>query len=111
MNASTSKYRFLLIHAFSFPPGSQLSHRPFEGPKESRLPNYEQVKHVLDGIDWEQAKADLAADVWDNGRSADALRRSFEQSQHVALARDGDQVVGMARLLSSGASEPRELTQ
>jgi predicted GNAT family acetyltransferase len=30
------------------------------------------------------------------------LRRSFEQSQHVAFARDGDHVVGMARLLSDG---------
>jgi ribosomal protein S18 acetylase RimI-like enzyme len=56
----------------------------------------------LDGIDWEQAKADLAADEFDNGRSADALRRSFESSQHVAFARDGDRVVGMARMLSDG---------
>jgi predicted GNAT family acetyltransferase len=56
----------------------------------------------LDGIDWEQAKADLVADAFDNGRSADALRRSFEQSQHVAFARDGDRVVGMARVLSDG---------
>ena len=30
------------------------------------------------------------------------MRRSFEQSQHVAFARDGDRVVGMARLLSDG---------
>ena len=30
------------------------------------------------------------------------LRRSFECSQHVALACDGDRVVGMARLLSDG---------
>jgi len=30
------------------------------------------------------------------------LRRSFEQSQHVAFARDADRVVGMARLLSDG---------
>lgn len=60
------------------------------------------VDGSLDGIDWEQAKADLAADRWDNGRSAAALRRSFEQSQHVAFARDGDRVVGMARLLSDG---------
>jgi hypothetical protein len=44
----------------------------------------------LDGIDWEQAKADLAADRFDNGRTAGALRRSFAQSQHVAFARDGD---------------------
>ena len=56
----------------------------------------------LAGIDWAQAKADLAADHFDNGRSAEALRRSFEQSQHVAIARDGERVVGMARLLSDG---------
>ena len=57
---------------------------------------------TLEGIDWERAKADLAADRFDNGRTADALRRSFEQSQHVAFARDGDRVVGMARMLSDG---------
>ena len=56
----------------------------------------------IDGVDWVQAKADLAADNFDNGRTPDALRRSFAQSQHVAIARDGDQVVGMARLLSDG---------
>jgi ribosomal protein S18 acetylase RimI-like enzyme len=60
------------------------------------------VDGSLDGIDWECAKADLAADEWDNGRSADALRRSFEQSRHVVFARDGDRMVGMARLLSDG---------
>lgn len=56
----------------------------------------------LAGIDWEQAKADLSADHFDNGRSAEALRRSFEQSQHVVFAWDGERVVGMARLLSDG---------
>jgi predicted GNAT family acetyltransferase len=55
-----------------------------------------------EGVDWAQAKAALAADRFDNGRSAAALRRSFEQSQHVAFARDGDRVVGMARMLSDG---------
>ena len=60
------------------------------------------VDDSLDGIDWAQAKADLVADDFDNGRTAAALRRSFEQSQHVAIARDGDRVVGMARLLSDG---------
>ena len=57
---------------------------------------------TTDGIDWDEEKADLAADEFDNGRSADALRRSFENSQHVAFARDGSRVVGMARLLSDG---------
>jgi predicted GNAT family acetyltransferase len=56
----------------------------------------------LNGVDWTQAKADLTADDFDNGRSPDALHRSFAQSQHVAIARDGDRVVGMARLLSDG---------
>jgi ribosomal protein S18 acetylase RimI-like enzyme len=56
----------------------------------------------LEGIDWAAAKRDLAADAFDNGRSPAALRRSFEQSQHVAFARDGARVVGMARLLSDG---------
>ena len=60
------------------------------------------IDDSLSGIDWARAKADLAADRFDNGRSAEALRRSFEQSQHVAIARDGDRVVGMARLLSDG---------
>jgi ribosomal protein S18 acetylase RimI-like enzyme len=60
------------------------------------------IDSALDGIDWAQAKADLAADEFDNGRTPDALRRSFEQSQHTAIARDGERVVGMARLLSDG---------
>jgi ribosomal protein S18 acetylase RimI-like enzyme len=56
----------------------------------------------IGGVDWERAKADLAADRFDNGRSPEALRRSFEGSQHVAFARDGGRVVGMARMLSDG---------
>ena len=60
------------------------------------------IDSSLEGIDWEQAKADLAADSFDNGRSPAASQASFRQSQHVAFARDGDRVVGMARLLSDG---------
>src|SRR5258707_6650083 len=60
------------------------------------------IAESLEGIDWAQAKADLAADDFDNGRSPGALRASFERSQHVAMARDGHRVVGMARLLSDG---------
>jgi len=64
------------------------------------------VDGSLDGVDWAQAKADLTADDFDNGRSPQALRASFEHSQHVAIARDGDLVVGMARLLSDGVCNP-----
>ena len=62
------------------------------------------IDDSLDGIDWGQVKADLAADDFDNGRSPVALQRSFERSQHVAVARDGERVVGTARLLSDGVS-------
>jgi len=60
------------------------------------------IDGALEGIDWAQARADLAADDFDNGRTSEALRRSFEQSQHVAFAWDDDRLVGMARLLSDG---------
>jgi ribosomal protein S18 acetylase RimI-like enzyme len=60
------------------------------------------IDEDLGRVDWARLKADLAADAFDNGRSPAALRRSFEQSQQVALARDGDRVVGTARLLSDG---------
>jgi ribosomal protein S18 acetylase RimI-like enzyme len=55
-----------------------------------------------DGVDWTQAKADLAADDFDNGRSPAALRRSFENSPYVVFAWIDDHVIGMARLLSDG---------
>lgn len=56
----------------------------------------------IERVDWNRAKVDLAADNFDNGRSAAALRRSFEQSQHVAFAWGDGKLVGMARLLSDG---------
>jgi GNAT superfamily N-acetyltransferase len=56
----------------------------------------------LTAVDWTRAKADLAADNFDNGRSANALRRSFENSQHVVFAHADGRDVGMARLLSDG---------
>jgi predicted GNAT family acetyltransferase len=54
------------------------------------------------GIDWDRVKADLTSDDFDNGRSADALRLSFERSQHVAFGRVEDHLIAMARLLSDG---------
>jgi ribosomal protein S18 acetylase RimI-like enzyme len=60
------------------------------------------IDSSMEGIDWEKAKSDLAADDFDNGRSSEALNRSFLRSQHVVFARDGDRLVGMARLLSDG---------
>jgi len=53
-------------------------------------------------VDWERLKEDLAADQFDNGRTSDELRRSFEASRFVAFAWDGDRIVGTARLLTDG---------
>lgn len=60
------------------------------------------IAHDLSGVDWSAVKADLTADDFDNGRTADALRRSFEASQLVAMVWEGDRVVGTARALSDG---------
>ena len=53
MSAESSKYRFLLINAFSLAPGSEFRLRAFDGPKETQLHNYEDVKPFLAGIDWD----------------------------------------------------------
>jgi predicted GNAT family acetyltransferase len=58
------------------------------------------VDDRIDRVDWARAKADLTADDFDNGRSPEALRRSFEHSQHVAFAWLDGNLVGMARMLS-----------
>ena len=53
MSAQPSKYRFLLINAFSLAPGSDYKLRAFSGPKEQQLYNYQDVKPFLEGIDWD----------------------------------------------------------
>jgi GNAT superfamily N-acetyltransferase len=66
------------------------------------MPDRVVVNSRIDQVDWADAKASLAADRFDNGRSPAALQRSFERSQHVALAWVDGRLVGMARLLSDG---------
>ena len=48
-----SKYRFLLINAFSLAPASDFQLRSFSGPKETQLYNYQDLKPFLAHIDWE----------------------------------------------------------
>ena len=48
-----SKYRFLLINAFSLAPGSDFAMRSYTGPKETQLYNYEDLKPFLADIGWE----------------------------------------------------------
>jgi len=50
------KYRFALINAFVLPKDSPYideHHVPAEGPKEKRIMNFDNVRHVLDDVEWD----------------------------------------------------------
>jgi len=47
------KFRFLLIQAFHLPETSPYLHRTVEGTKETRLMNYNNVKHLLEDVEWD----------------------------------------------------------
>jgi len=54
------------------------------------------------GVDWAALKAALAADDFDNGRSPDQYAASHRASHAIIFARDGERLVGNARMLSDG---------
>jgi ribosomal protein S18 acetylase RimI-like enzyme len=54
------------------------------------------------GVDWEEMKAAVAADDFDNGRTPDQLRRSFIASHVACVAYADGAMVGTARALSDG---------
>jgi predicted GNAT family acetyltransferase len=56
----------------------------------------------LVGVDWGRMKATLAGDDFDNGRTPEQLRESFENSYAAVVACDGEKIVGTARVLSDG---------
>ena len=57
---------------------------------------------TLDGVDWEELKATLHADHFDNGRTPEQLRRSFANSYAVCFSWSQGRVIGKARVLSDG---------
>ncbi len=59
-------------------------------------------KTDLDGMNWDEMKATLRADHFDNGRTPAQLETSFAQSAHVCLAYAEGRVIGTARALSDG---------
>ncbi len=59
-------------------------------------------KTGLDGVDWDEMKATLSRDHFDNGRTPAQLQESFEKSAHICLAYAEDCVIGTARALSDG---------
>lgn len=54
------------------------------------------------GVDWDRLKSALGQDQFDNGRTAEQLRASFENSRHCVFAWREGEVVGTARALSDG---------
>ncbi len=59
-------------------------------------------KFDLANVDWDEVKAKVAEDDFDNGRTADQLKKSFENSFATCFAYDGSQIAGKARALSDG---------
>lgn len=60
MTAQASKYRFLLINAFSLAPGNDFQMRSYSGSKEEQIYNYKDVAPFLAGIDWDLNPGALA---------------------------------------------------
>ena len=64
----------------------------------------EMITYKMDcqGVDWVAMKQAVAADNFDNGRSAEQLQRSFANSAVTCIAYAGDQIIGTARALADG---------
>ncbi len=57
-------------------------------------------KTSLENVDWNEMKVRVRADDFDNGRSPEQLKRSFENSFATCIAYDGEEIIGTARVLS-----------
>ena len=57
MAKEEKKFRFLFIRAFKLPDKSNFRHLAPDSaediPKEQRLANYSNIKHLLEDVDWE----------------------------------------------------------
>lgn len=62
------------------------------------------VTYKLDllDVDWDALKNRLAEDNFDNGRTPEQLKVSFENSFAICFACDHDKIIGKARVLSDG---------
>ncbi|GET41550.1 GNAT family N-acetyltransferase [Microseira wollei] len=59
-------------------------------------------KTDLDNVDWDEMKTTLCEDAFDNGRSPEELKTSFENSYAACVAYADNRIVGTARVLSDG---------
>jgi len=63
-----------------------------------------EVNYKLDceGVNWDKMKTILKEDKWDNGRTVDQYKRSFENSYAVCIAYVEGKIMGTVRVLSDG---------
>jgi ribosomal protein S18 acetylase RimI-like enzyme len=59
-------------------------------------------RRTVEGVDWAEMKETLNMDSFDNGRSVDQYRRSFENSFSTCIAYIDGRIIGTARVLSDG---------
>ena len=59
-------------------------------------------KMDCDGVDWDAMRRILIEDDFDNGRSPEQYRVSFENTDVVCIAYDDDNIIGTVRALSDG---------
>jgi len=59
-------------------------------------------KTNLENIDWTEMKTTLRQDAFDNGRSPEQLKISFENSYAICIAYAEGRIIGTARVLSDG---------
>ncbi len=53
-------------------------------------------------VDWDEMKSTLKDDQFDNGRTPDQYRRSFENSFSICISYIDGRIIGTARALSDG---------
>jgi len=59
-------------------------------------------KTSLEHVDWVEMKATLCEDAFDNGRSPEQFKNSFENSYGTCIAYADSRIIGTARVLSDG---------
>lgn len=67
-----------------------------------KMPNDITYSTDTAGVDWDRLKSALRRDQFDNGRTAEQLQASFENSLHRVFAWREGELIGTARALSDG---------
>ena len=111
-----SKYRFLFISAFCLPDDS-----PFRGPKrqegvpkEQRLQNYENIKHLLEDVEWDAHPGAIATyGNWTVENREEFLHAAFGR---IPIVREACESSKYNAIILEGGGEPgfmeaREITR